>query len=166
MWLIDKIYLSKNYTYIWLGKTTDNLSSSIISTYDANRMQNSTLKIPWFHTPASHFSQNGHDTMGDISKNKLAMTDSFRIYGDILLPFYCLQYWPSTISRKILLRATCRIHCMHPKTRFPVVVKEWEDILSWKNIYINTNLNKFIQECIIMAMPTLYSPFLNENLQK
>ena len=44
-------------------------------------MQNSILNIPWFHTPASHFSRNGHDTMGDISEQKLAATDSFRIFG-------------------------------------------------------------------------------------
>ena len=39
------------------------------------------INIPWFNTPGSHFSQNWHGAMGDISKQKLAMMDSFRIFG-------------------------------------------------------------------------------------
>ena len=59
----------------------DILSSSMIYTYDVHKMQNSILNIPWFHTPASHFSRNGYDTMGDTIEQKLAATDSFRIFG-------------------------------------------------------------------------------------
>ena len=33
------------------------------------------------HTPEFHFSQNVHDTMGDISEQKLAMADSFHVSG-------------------------------------------------------------------------------------
>ena len=46
-----------------------------------NKMQNSILNIPRFYSPDSHFSQVGHDTMGKISKQKPAMTDSFHIHG-------------------------------------------------------------------------------------
>ena len=80
-------------SHLHLGrKTLDIVSSSIISIYDVNKMQNSILKIPLFHTPAPHFSRNGHDTMGDISKQKLDMTDSFCIYGGIFLPISYLKY--------------------------------------------------------------------------
>ena len=34
-----------------------------------------------FHNPASHFSRNGHDTMDKITEEKLAMTDSLRIFS-------------------------------------------------------------------------------------
>ena len=50
-------------------------------TYDIDKTQNSTLKIPWFHTPASHFSRNGHDTMDKIFDWKLATTNIFCIFG-------------------------------------------------------------------------------------
>ena len=32
--------------------------------------------------------------MGEISKQELATTDSFLIFGDIVLPIPCLKYWP------------------------------------------------------------------------
>ena len=71
----------KNHTYIWLGKTMDILASSIISTHDVDKTQNSILKVPWFHTPASHFSRNRNDTMGKIAERKLPMVDSFWIFS-------------------------------------------------------------------------------------
>ena len=74
--------------------------------YDIDKTHNSILKIPWFHTPSSHFSRNGRDTMGNISKQKLAMIDSFHIYGSSFLPISCLKYWPNTISRKLPVKAT------------------------------------------------------------
>ena len=36
----------------------------------------------------------------------------------------------------------------------------------FKKIYINPNPNKYIQEFIIVSIPTCYSTFLNESLQK
>ena len=66
--------------YSWVGKTLDIIASSIISTYDIDQTQNSILKIHWFHTPASHFSRNGHDTMGDIAKWKLSTKILFHIF--------------------------------------------------------------------------------------
>ena len=74
------------------GKTLDIVSSSIIYTYDVNKTQNNILKVPWFHTPNSHFSRNRHDTVGNIADKKLAMTDSFLIYDGIVLPISCLKY--------------------------------------------------------------------------
>ena len=41
-------------------------------------MQNIILKMPLFYTPASHFSGNGHGTMGKISGQKMATTNSLR----------------------------------------------------------------------------------------
>ena len=38
--------------------------------YDLNKTQNIIIKVPWFHTPASNFSQNTHDTMVKITKRK------------------------------------------------------------------------------------------------
>ena len=64
-------------------KNLDIIASSINYTYEVNKMQNSILNIPWFHTPSSHFSRNGDDTMGDISEQKLAMTNSSRVFGGI-----------------------------------------------------------------------------------
>ena len=69
--------------YRWVKKTLDIVASSINYTYDVNKMKNSILKIPWFHTSASNFSQNGQDTIGDIPEHKLATTDSFYIFGGI-----------------------------------------------------------------------------------
>ena len=31
-------------------------------------IDNIILKVPLFHTPASHFSRNRHDTMGEIAE--------------------------------------------------------------------------------------------------
>ena len=59
--------------------------------YDVNKMQNSILKITWFHTPVSHFSQNIHNTMGDISQQKLAMKDSFCSNKEVFCPFLVLN---------------------------------------------------------------------------
>ena len=59
--------------------------------YDANKTQNNILKIPWFHTPVSHFSQKEHENMGEIAEEKLEMTDSFRIFGLQFLPIFCLK---------------------------------------------------------------------------
>ena len=61
----------------------DIVASSIKFTYDVNKMQNSILNIPWFHTPASHFSRNGNDTMGEITEQKLATAKPFPIFGGI-----------------------------------------------------------------------------------
>ena len=78
----DKKFTNWNFTwYSWMVKTLDVIASSIISTYDIDKTQNSIRKIPWFHTPISYFSLNGHDTMGDISEWKLAMRNLFRIFG-------------------------------------------------------------------------------------
>ena len=65
------------------GKTLYIVASSKNYRYDVNKTQNSILKIPWFHTPASHFSRNRHDTMGDIADQKLATIKPFRIFGGI-----------------------------------------------------------------------------------
>ena len=60
--------------------------SSIISTYDIDKMNNGILKVPLFHTLASHFSQNGNDTIGNISEQNLVTTDSFRFFGGNFFP--------------------------------------------------------------------------------
>ena len=59
-------------SYIWVEKNLDIIASNINSTYDVNKTQNSILNMPWFHTPASHFSRNRYDTMGEISKQNMA----------------------------------------------------------------------------------------------
>ena len=58
----------------------DILVSSVTSMYEADKTQNSIIKVTWFHTPAFHFLRNGHDTMGEIAEQKLVMTDSFQKY--------------------------------------------------------------------------------------
>ena len=68
-------------TYIWVGKNLDIIESRIISAHDVDKSQNSILKIALFHTPASHISQNRHDTMGNIVDQKLATTNSFLVFG-------------------------------------------------------------------------------------
>ena len=70
----------------------DIIASSIIYVYNVDKMQISILKVPWFHTPASHFQQNRYDTMGNISEQNLEMTDSFRIFGGSFLFIPCLKY--------------------------------------------------------------------------
>ena len=65
-------------------KTLDIVDSSIISTYDIDKMQNSILNMPLFHTPASHFSRKGNDTMGNIDKQKLETTNSFHVFGSTI----------------------------------------------------------------------------------
>ena len=49
--------------------------------YDVDEMQNGILKIPWFHTPASHFSRNVHDTMSNISDQKMETMALLCIFG-------------------------------------------------------------------------------------
>ena len=64
-------------------KYLDIVSSSIIYKYDINKTQNIILNMPWFYTPASHFSRQGNDTMGKIAEQKLAMTSLLYIFGGI-----------------------------------------------------------------------------------
>ena len=52
--------------------------------HDVNKTHNIILKTPWFHTPASHFPQNGNFTMGEIAKQKMANTSSLHIFGGSL----------------------------------------------------------------------------------
>ena len=66
-----------------------------------HRTQNIILKIPWFYTPASRFSRNRHDTMGDISEQKMTNTEPFCVFGGSFLPIPCLKYWSKTISRTL-----------------------------------------------------------------
>ena len=68
------------YNYSWVEKNLDIVSSSIIYTYDVNKTQNSILMIPWFHIPTSNSLRNGHKTMGKVAKQKMATTNSFRIF--------------------------------------------------------------------------------------
>ena len=58
-----------------------------MSTYDIDKTHNSTLKIPWFHTPASQFSQNGHYTMGKIAEWKMVTMNIFRIFRGIFFAY-------------------------------------------------------------------------------
>ena len=74
------IYIYQNNTYTSVGKTLYIVAFSIIYTYDDDKMEKSILKVPWLHTPASYFSGFIDDTMGKIAEQKLAMTDSFRIF--------------------------------------------------------------------------------------
>ena len=59
----------------------DIVASGIISMYDVNKTHNSILKTPWFHTLASHYSRNRHDTIGDIAKKNIMTAGSLRIFG-------------------------------------------------------------------------------------
>ena len=54
--------------YRWVGKTFDVVAYNIISMYYIDKTNNRILKITLFHTPASHVSQNRHDTMGRIAE--------------------------------------------------------------------------------------------------
>ena len=65
----------------------DIVASIIISVYVADKTQNSILKMPWFHTPASHFSQNRHCTISNIAKQQLEMTASLWIVVAVSCPF-------------------------------------------------------------------------------
>ena len=62
--------------------------------------------------------------MGDISEQKLAMTDSFKFFGGSFLPIYCLKYGPNTISRKMPVKATSEVQFIYQKVRVRVAVKE------------------------------------------
>ena len=80
-------------SHLHLGrKTLDIVAASTYSTYDVDTTQNSILQIPLFHTPASHYSRNGHDTIDKIAKQKIVMTDSFYIYSGSFFPISCLKY--------------------------------------------------------------------------
>ena len=57
------------------------IASSIISTYDVDKKQNVILKIPWFQTPASHFSRNWHENTGELFEQKVMIVNSFRVFG-------------------------------------------------------------------------------------
>ena len=81
LWPLDKIYLSKITPTARYKYTLYILASSVISTYDADKRQNSILITPWFHTPAFQFSWNGHDITGKILEQKLATIHSFNVFG-------------------------------------------------------------------------------------
>ena len=91
--------------------------------YDADNIQNSILKMPGFYTSASHFSRNGHDTAGNVDKQKLTTTELFRVIVAVFLPIPCLKYLPNIISGKITVKETSGVHFIHPKVRFWVAVK-------------------------------------------
>ena len=119
----DPYIYQKSHLQI-VGKTLYIVASSIIFTYDVDKTNNGTLKIPWFHTIASHSSQNRHDTMGKIAKKKLETIDSFRIFGGSSLPISCLEDWLNTISRKLPVKATPGVHFIHPKVGVWMTVNE------------------------------------------
>ena len=62
----------------WVVKSLYIVDSGMFPTYDVDKTHNSIVKIPLL---ASRFLQNGHDTLGEISKQKLATTNSFHILG-------------------------------------------------------------------------------------
>ena len=95
----------------------DRIASSIVSTYYINKMMNSGLKIPLFHTPASHFSLNRNSTMGIISEQKLVTTISFHFFVVVFLLTSYLTYLTNTISRKLPVKATFGVHLIYPKVR-------------------------------------------------
>ena len=66
----------------------DIIASSILSPYDVDKTLNSILKIPSFHTLASQFSRNGHDTMGEIAQQKL-------VDDELIPPFWWQFFCPS-----------------------------------------------------------------------
>ena len=63
------------------GKTLDIVAYSILYMYDVDKTQNSILQMPYLHTPPYHSSQNVHNTMGDITDQKLATTNLFCVFG-------------------------------------------------------------------------------------
>ena len=84
--LITVLYL---YSLHMGEKKLDIVASIIFSTHYFYQTQNSFLKIPWFHTPASNFSQKGHDTIGDISKKKWQRKIIPHLVG-VFYPIPCL----------------------------------------------------------------------------
>ena len=106
--------------YSWVGKTLDIVASSMTYMYDINKTKNSILKIPWFHTPVSIFSRNGHDNMGNIYKWKLTTTKWFPIFGGIFLPIPRLTDLSSTISGKLTVKETLGDSFIYPKVRVRV----------------------------------------------
>ena len=74
-------WIYQYHTYIWVRENQDIVASDIISAYDVNKKQNSILKLPWLHTPDSHFSRNGYDTARENFEQKIEMIDSFCIFG-------------------------------------------------------------------------------------
>ena len=92
----QNLFTNWNFTwYSWVGKTLDIVASGILSTYDIDKTQNSTLNIPWFHTPAFNLSWNGHATMGNISEWKLARTKILRIFGGS----FVAHPWPNILTK-------------------------------------------------------------------
>ena len=58
-----------------------------------------------------------------------------------------MHWWPvnnynNNISRKLPVKATSGVHFIYPKVRVWVAVKEYENMVSSKNIYINPNPDK------------------------
>ena len=62
--------------------------------------------------------------MGNIDEQKLAITDSFNIFGGIFSPIYHLKYRPKKISIKLTLKSTYGVHFIYPKVSVLVAVKE------------------------------------------
>ena len=95
---------------------------------------NSIQKIPWLHwLPNSiyHFSQHRHETMGKIAKQKLATTNSFRLFSGIFSLIPRLIYWKNTISRKLPVHTTSGIHVIYPKVKVRMTDKEEENMMSY-----------------------------------
>ena len=64
----------------------DIVASGVNYMIDVDKTQNIILNIPWFHTPASHFSRNLHETVGNIDKKQMATMQSFHICGCSFFP--------------------------------------------------------------------------------
>ena len=105
LWLLDKNILQKSHLHMG-KKIMDIVASSIIYTHDVDQTQSSILKVPWFHTPASNFPRNWHDTMGNIYEQKLAMKDSFRIFGGSFFAHPSPEILTKHNIQKLLVRTT------------------------------------------------------------
>ena len=159
--LISRYRFIINHTYVWLGKTLDIVASSIIYTYDVNKTQNSIPKITWCHTPASHSSRNGHDTMGNIAKKKIC-DDRLILHlwwqffahlltgiltkhnikettskGNIWGPFYILYGWKGQECLCLIYKYDWYVSPNHQNWKFVLLNVFVRFDVSWTSIYYN-----------------------------
>ena len=136
---VDELLLCRLYVRIWalvvgiiylynnlhLGRENSGYHSFYCNdTYNVDKMQNNILKIHLFHTPVSNFSLNRKGTMGDIAEKKLAMKNSFHMFGGRFFAHSLFYILTNTISRKMTVNSTSEVHFISPNVRVRVVAKE------------------------------------------
>ena len=113
--------------------------------HDDDKTKNNILKIPWFHTAASHFYETEMTPLARVSSENWRQQTHSVFLVAVFPPIPCLTYWPNPISRKLPVRATSGVHLYIQSWGFGWQLNNKIYIMAWKRVYINRNLDNLFR---------------------